>query len=152
MTTHNVTTCREGRRGKPGPRGPKGDRGLAGIPGRRGPTGHKGAKGDKGDIGPRGPPGPSVEKPRISVHLSNSTKTEGSTATFFCKAEGYPKPVVEWQVKNKTVLQSTSKVMIVEDGLQINSIQENDAGEIKCTAINVFGVAESTAILVVHSA
>ena len=147
--------CKEGRRGKPGPRGPKGDPGLPGpdgIPGNTGRPGHHGAKGEKGEVGPRGPPGHSVEKPRISVPLSNMTKKEGSVVIFVCQAEGYPKPAIEWEVNGTKVSQTTSKVQLIEETrLQINSIEESDEGKIKCRASNVIGTAESNAKLVVHS-
>ena len=144
--------CKEGRRGKPGPRGPKGDRGLKGPPGNTGKSGLPGRKGEKGDAGPRGPPGKSVEAPRISDPPRDTTNKEGSVATFFCEAEGYPTPAITWEVNRMPVLNSTSKVQVVgENGLQINNVSEDDAGEILCKAVSVLGSVEARARLVVHS-
>ena len=153
----NITqsvVCKEGRRGKPGPRGLKGEQGLPGVdgsPGIKGAPGSKGAKGEKGDAGPRGPPGTSLEKPRISVPLSDTVKLEGSVATFVCEAKGYPKPEIEWEIRSTKVSSSTSKVQLIRGAkLQINSVKEDDAGEIKCKAGNILGVEESKARLIVH--
>ena len=144
--------CKEGRRGKPGPRGPKGDRGLKGPPGNTGKSGLPGRKGQKGDAGPRGPPGKSVEAPRISDPPRDTTNKEGSAVTFFCEAEGYPKPAITWEVNRMPVLNSTSKVQVVgENGLQINNVSEDDAGEVFCKAVSVLGSVEARARLVVHS-
>ena len=139
-----------GKRGKPGPRGPKGDAGDVGMTGARGPKGMQGEKGPKGDVGPRGPPGLSIEKPRITLKPSNVTVKEGLTATFYCEAEGYPKPELLWMEHGKAVGENDTRRKVIRStgiGLQIDKVKQDDAGNIICVAENFLSKESSTAYL-----
>ena len=139
-----------GKRGKPGPRGQKGDAGDAGMPGARGPKGMQGQRGPKGDVGPRGPPGLSIEKPTITSKPSNVTVKEGLMATFYCEAEGYPKPELRWMVHGKAVGGNDTRRKVIRStgiGLQIDKVKQEDDGNIICVAENFLGKESSTAKL-----
>lgn len=141
-----------GRRGKPGPRGPKGDKGQPGMPGVHGPPGRTGQKGENGAQGPRGPPGPSIEKPKITSRPSNVTAKEGTSATFYCQATGYPVPDIKWILNGKGAEKKGKRIKIIQNtGLQIDNITVNDAGEIQCMADNILGKESSMASLNVLS-
>ncbi|XP_022805669.1 collagen alpha-1(I) chain-like [Stylophora pistillata] len=75
------------KRGRPGHRGPKGNPGPQGVRGPPGPMGPPRAKGEPG----RAISAPSIVAPPISMVVN-----ETDTATFRCKADGYPQPKVTW--------------------------------------------------------
>ena len=151
----NITTrCQKGdrgRRGKYGPKGQKGSRGDPGLPGVQGPTGQQGMKGQKGDTGPRGPPGRSIEEPKITTKPVNTTVKEGDTATFTCESKGYPKPEITWMVGNMSVETGNKRFKVIENiGLQVDSVEAEDEGKVKCMAKNVFGTDKAEATLTVQ--
>ena len=83
-----------------------------------------------------------VEKP-FSKNISIGMK-----GIMRCSVHGYPKPTTAWKVKNEDVnLNNAGKVMVgipkyevmPDGGLTINSISEEDAGSLTCTATNSEG-------------
>eukprot|EP00112_Aurelia_sp_Birch-Aquarium-sp1_P008153 Seg1894.9 transcript_id=Seg1894.9/GoldUCD/mRNA.D3Y31 product=Tenascin-R protein_id=Seg1894.9/GoldUCD/D3Y31 len=142
-----VCTGVRGRRGKHGPRGPKGDNGEKGLSGVQGPRGMRGEKGQKGA---QGPPGRSIEKPKITSRPSNVTTKEGTSATFYCQATGYPIPDIKWIFDGKAAEEKGNRIKVIQStGLQISEVSESDAGEVTCVGENVFGRESSNARLTV---
>ena len=138
-----------GRRGKPGPKGPKGDKGEKGLPGSQGPQGKRGEKGQKGA---QGLPGRSIEKPRITSRPRNLTLKEGTSATFYCQATGYPIPDLKWILNGKAIEENGNRIKIIKNtGLQISDLRKSDAGEVTCVAESVLGGDSSNARLNVLS-
>lgn len=151
----NITArCQKGdrgQRGKYGPKGQKGSRGDPGFPGAQGPAGQLGMKGQKGDTGPKGPPGLSIEEPKITIKPVSTTVNEGDTATFTCESKGYPKPEIKWMVGNMSIETGKKRFTVIKNmGLQVNSVEVEDEGKVKCTAKNILGTDEAEATLSVQ--
>lgn len=143
-----TSICQRGPRGKPGPMGKKGEMGRPGL---KGEIGNKGAKGDRGEPGPRGPPGLSVEEPSFKEIPQNMKITEGSVATFTCKARGYPEPKIKWTHNNKPISFHLRATLGNNNrSLQITNLTENDQGLIRCIAENIMGSVMAHADLEVH--
>jgi len=130
-----------------GPPGPKGIEGSRGERGPKGSTGIKGQKGAAGHPGPRGDPGESISVPEVNVSPTSLTVTQNQTATFYCSADGNPKPSLSWSKTSGTVLVTTDGQ---NDRLQIKSAGYNDSGSYVCTATNVLGQAKKVAKLFVE--
>ena len=100
-----------------------------------------------GATGPKGDPGDSISVPEVTVSPTSLTVTQNQTATFYCSADGNPKPSVSWSKTSATGLVNT-------DGqgnkLQIKSAGYNDSGSYVCTATNVLGQAKKVVKLFVE--
>ncbi|XP_020623012.1 roundabout homolog 3-like [Orbicella faveolata] len=103
--------------------------------------------GATGHPGPKGDPGDSISAPEVIVSPTSLTVTQNQTATFYCSADGNPKPSVSWSKTSGTGLVNT-------DGqgnkLQIKSAGYNDSGSYVCTATNVLGQAKKVVKLFVE--
>jgi len=75
------------------------------------------------------------------------TVTQNQTATFYCSANGNPKPVVSWSKTSGTGLVNTEGQ---GNKLQIKSSDYNDSGSYVCTAANVLGQAKKVVKLFVE--
>ena len=95
--------------------------------------------GAPGYPGPKGDAGESISAPEVIVTPTSLTVTQYQTATFYCSAEGNPKPSVLW---SKTSGTGQGKKDSQGNKLQITSVGYNDAGSYVCTATNVFGQAK----------
>jgi len=119
--------------------GPPGPKGIEGTPGERGPkgtTGIKGEKGAPGHPGPKGDAGESISAPEVIVSPTSLTVTQNQTATFYCSADGNPKPSVSWSKISGSGLVNTDGQ---SNKLQIKSAGYNDSGSYVCTATNLLG-------------
>ncbi|KAL9961761.1 hypothetical protein ACROYT_G030775 [Oculina patagonica] len=126
-----------GRRGPKGTKGKKGTKGIMGTPGEPGKQGMKGdlgtpgIKGEKGNPGapghpgPKGEPGESISAPEVIVSPASLTVTQNQTATFYCSADGNPKPSVSWSKISGTGMKNTAGP---DNKLQIRSAVYNDSG------------------------
>ncbi|KAL9963316.1 hypothetical protein ACROYT_G032508 [Oculina patagonica] len=148
-----------GKRGPKGTRGRKGSQGLMGQPGEQGkqgmtgafgPTGAKGEKGNtgaRGHQGPKGEPGEYISAPEVTVSPTSLTVTENQTATFYCSADGNPKPRVSWRKISGVQLVNTDSH---HSKLQIRIVAYNDSGKYVCTATNVLGQVQKEVKLLVE--
>ncbi|XP_020623007.1 hemicentin-2-like [Orbicella faveolata] len=151
----------QGSRGKRGPKGFKGKKGTKGITGAPGEPGKQGIKGDlgtpgikgeKGEVGAPGHPGPkgdvgeSISVPVVIVSPASLTVTQNQIATFYCSADGNPKPSVSWS--------RTTTGLVNTDGqgskLEIKSAVYSDSGSYVCTATNILGEARKVVKLFVE--
>ncbi|XP_078383111.1 uncharacterized protein LOC144665695 [Oculina patagonica] len=152
----------QGNRGKRGPKGTKGKKGAKGIMGTPGEPGKQGMKGDlgtpgikgqKGDAGaaghpgPKGEPGKSISAPEVIVSPASLTVTQNQTATFYCSADGNPKPSVSWSKISGAGLVNTDGQ---DNKLQIRSAGYNDSGSYLCTATNILGKSKKVVKLFVE--
>ena len=75
------------------------------------------------------------------------TVTQYQTATFYCSADGNPKPSVSWSKISGTGLVNTDGQ---DNKLQIKSADYNDTGSYVCTATNVLGQVKKVVKLFVE--
>ena len=68
------------------------------------------------------------------VSPASLTVTQNQTATFYCSADGNPKPSVSWSKISGTGLVNTEGQ---DNKLQIRNANYNDSGSYVCTATNV---------------
>jgi len=130
-----------------GPSGPKGIEGSRGERGPKGSTGIKGEKGAPGHPGPKGDAGESISAPEVIVSPTSLTVTQYQTATFYCSADGNPKPSVSW---SKTSVTGQVNKEVQGNKLQIKSAGYNDSGSYVCTATNILGQAKKVVKLFVQ--
>ena len=136
-----------GKQGRPGPLGPVGQKGAKGADGTPGPKGSPGIPGPQGMPGMKGDPGRSLRVPVTRISPANLTVSEKETATFYCSADGNPKPVVTWSRSgavwtNRHVFDNSGQLMI-------SATELSDIGKYTCSARNVMGADNSTAQLFV---
>ena len=147
---NETAICIQGEKGASGPRGLKGDDGEVGPRGVVGPKGDMGQRGKKGDPGIRGPPGPTVVSPTITNYPKNVTVLEHGDAMFWCEADGYPKPEIEWLQRGRQFNANDTRFdAINETHLQIHDITYIDRGDFECVAKNFMGEMKAKASLTV---
>ena len=100
-----------------------------------------------GQPGPKGDAGESISAPEVIVSTTSLTVTQNQVATFYCSADGNPKPSVSWSKTSGTVLMDKE---VQSNKLQIKSAGLNDSGSYVCTATNVLGQAKKVVTLVVQ--
>ena len=103
--------------------------------------------GATGYPGPKGDAGESISAPEVIVSPTSLAVIQYKTATFYCSADGNPKPSISW---SKTSGTGQGKKDGQGNRLQITSVGYNDAGSYVCTATNVFGQAQKVVKLVVE--
>ena len=145
-----------GRKGRRGMSGKRGSQGILGPPGRQGKTGMRGThglpgkNGRRGDPGPPGPVGPrgprgargeSISSPTVVASPLLLTVNQSSRATFFCGAQGNPKPEVIWTRVNGSLAPHNTRVDS-KGKLTITAADYSDSGTYQCTAKNILGSAE----------
>ena len=89
-----------------------------------------------GAPGPKGDAGESIFAPEVIVSPTSLTVTQNQTATFYCSANGNPKPSVSWSKIGGTVLVNTDGQ---DNKLQIKSAGYNDTGSYVCSVAYVLG-------------
>ena len=137
-------TGRKGSRGDRGEPGPHGKQGNMGSPGPKGEQGIRGVPGPRGIPGSKGEPGESISSPTVVISPINQTVQENQGAVFQCSVNGNPKPTVTWLKASSTPLRS-------QDGrLEVNDVKLEDTGEYTCSARNLLGTANKTALLIVE--
>jgi len=103
--------------------------------------------GATGHPGPKGDPGDSIAAPEVITFPASLTVTQNQSATFYCSANGNPKPSVTWSKTSRTRLVNTDRQ---GNKLQIKSAGYNDSGSYVCTATNVLGQAKKVVKLFVE--
>ena len=103
--------------------------------------------GAPGHPGPKGDAGESISAPEVIVSPTSLTVVQYQIATFYCSADGNPKPSVSW-----SKISGTGMVNKDSQGnkLQVRSAGYNDSGSYVCTATNVLGQAKKEAKLFVE--
>ena len=100
-----------------------------------------------GAPGPKGDAGESISAPEVIVSPTSLTVTQNQTATFYCSADGNPKPSVSWSKISGTGLVNTDGR---DNKLQIKSAGYNDTGSYVCSAANVLGEVKKVVKLFVE--
>ncbi len=107
----------------------------------------QGDAGAAGHPGPKGEPGESISAPEVIVSPGSLTVTQNQTATFYCSADGNPKPSVSWSKISGAGLVNTAGQ---DNKLRIGNADYNDSGSYVCTATNVFGKSKKVVKLFVE--
>ena len=81
------------------------------------------------------------------VSPASLTVTQNQTATFYCSADGNPKPSVSWSKISGTGLVNTDGQ---DNKLQIRNAEYNDSGSYVCTATNILGQVKKAVTLLVE--
>ena len=97
--------------------------------------------------GPKGEPGESISAPEVIVFPASFTVTENQTATFYCSADGNPKPSVSWR---KIGVARPLNTGSQHNKLEIKNAAYNDSGKYLCTATNILGRAQKEVELIVE--
>ena len=100
-----------------------------------------------GAPGPKGDAGESISAPEVIVSPTSLTVTQNQTATFYCSADGNPKPSVSWSKISRTGLVNTDGR---DNKLQIKSAGYSDTGSYVCSAANVLGEVKKVVKLFVE--
>lgn len=92
---------------------------------------------------------PGLEPPKINEHPLDIVVPKGDPATLYCKAEGSPKPKIDWYKDGELLkVQPGAHLMFLPLGdlfflKTLHSRGKSDAGVYWCEAKNELGVARS---------
>ncbi len=89
----------------------------------------------------------SISAPEVIVSPASLTVTEHQTATFYCSADGNPKPSVSWSKISGVRPVNTSSQ---HNKLEIMNAAYNDSGNYVCTASNILGEVQKEVKLFVE--
>ena len=96
-----------------------------------------------------GAPGQSVYAPKITTSPTSLTVREHKSASFQCKAEGLPTPVIEW-TRTGGLLTSDRRVIQSDNSLLLTNVTYADHGTYTCSAVSVLGNVSASAYLTVQ--
>ncbi|XP_053090690.1 protogenin A isoform X2 [Pangasianodon hypophthalmus] len=69
---------------------------------------------------------------------SSLVVTEGSVARFTCRISAVPPPIVTWEFNRVTLPLATDRITVLPGGvLQIQGVDQRDAGNYRCVATNI---------------
>ncbi|KAM8939010.1 leucine-rich repeat, immunoglobulin-like domain and transmembrane domain-containing protein 3 [Pelodytes ibericus] len=93
-------------------------------------------------------------KPSVMTSATKITSPLGSNVLLRCDATGYPTPQLSWSRINNTAANYTVIQESPSDGvrwsiLSMNGISYKDAGEYRCKAKNLAGIAEASITVIV---
>ena len=76
----------------------------------------------------------------------------GDTVTFTCTATGIPIPDITWSSDNMSSIEATTYIVMGDDNtivsiLRLSNLQAEDFVYYTCTATNMFGSDDVTALL-----
>uniref|UniRef100_A0A3Q2VMS7 Protogenin n=1 Tax=Haplochromis burtoni TaxID=8153 RepID=A0A3Q2VMS7_HAPBU len=81
----------------------------------------------------------------FSVQPTSIVATEGSVARFSCKTVAHPPPIITWEFNRVTLPLATERITVLPSGvLQIQGVQQADAGNYRCVATNIASRRRST--------
>ena len=89
-----------------------------------------------------------TDKPKITFHPLNETKTEGNNVTLSCNADGNPIPTISWTKNGYPIdTSNNSRISFSVDKKQltITNVNRTDSGEYQCVANNSLGNDTSNA-------
>lgn len=88
--------------------------------------------------------------PASAQTLSNHTATRGRNGVLNCQTGGDPEPSISW-LRNGSQLINGTKYTILENGsLWIRNIEDSDAGNYSCHAVNIAGTQMAATTLVIY--
>ncbi|XP_039975481.1 vascular endothelial growth factor receptor kdr-like [Xiphias gladius] len=89
------------------------------------------------------------KRPWLSQNLTNRDVNSSSTLILACYALGVPRPYIKWY-KNEVPVEEGPGITLGEDGvLTIERVKKDDEGLYECRAINVEGIAKTSAVVTV---
>ncbi|KAK3549066.1 hypothetical protein QTP70_030124 [Hemibagrus guttatus] len=69
---------------------------------------------------------------------SSIVVTEGSVARFTCRISAVPPPIITWEFNRVTLPLATDRITVLPSGvLQIQGVDQRDAGNYRCVAANI---------------
>ncbi|XP_039540111.1 protogenin A [Pimephales promelas] len=69
---------------------------------------------------------------------SSITVTDGSVTRFACKISATPPPIITWEFNRVTLPLATERITVLPSGvLQIQGVEQTDAGSYRCVATNI---------------
>jgi len=78
-------------------------------------------------------------------------RTIGDNATFTCTATGIPLPTITWSSDSRNSIEATGDIIMDADTivsmLTLSNLQDSDFENYTCTATNMFGSDDVTALL-----
>ena len=89
------------------------------------------------------------EPPKIILAPQDKNATEGTSATFYCRAEGDPQPAYTWFRGGGDPLQDGEKYTLGDTNreLTIKNLVKNDLGSYTCQAENAAGIDQKSGFL-----
>lgn len=81
----------------------------------------------------------------FTIQPTSIVVTEGSVARFSCKITASPPPIITWEFNKVTLPLATERITVLPTGvLQIQGVEERDAGNYRCVATNIANRRRST--------
>uniref|UniRef100_UPI0037E80AD7 vascular endothelial growth factor receptor kdr-like n=1 Tax=Semicossyphus pulcher TaxID=241346 RepID=UPI0037E80AD7 len=114
----------------------------------------RGVKLEKGDgesveIKPAGLTVNARRRPWLSTNLTNQDVNSSSTLKLTCFAFGVPRPDIQWYKNGVRVKESPGITLGKDRVLTIERVKKEDEGLYECVAINVDGMAKTSAVVTV---
>ncbi|XP_034739534.1 vascular endothelial growth factor receptor kdr-like isoform X1 [Etheostoma cragini] len=89
------------------------------------------------------------KRPWLSQNLTNQDVNSSSTLMLACLALGVPRPYIMWN-KNDVPVEEGPGITVGKDGvLTIERVKKDDEGLYECVAVNVEGIAKTSAVVTV---
>ncbi|XP_041918413.1 protogenin A [Alosa sapidissima] len=81
----------------------------------------------------------------FTIQPTSIVVTEGSVARFSCKITASPPPILTWEFNRVTLPLATERITVLPTGvLQIQGVDQRDAGNYRCVATNIANRRKST--------
>ncbi|XP_030649970.1 protogenin A [Chanos chanos] len=81
----------------------------------------------------------------FTVQPTSIVVTEGTVARFACKITANPPPIITWEFNRVTLPLATERITVLPSGvLQIQGVDQKDAGNYRCVATNIANRRRST--------
>ena len=96
-----------------------------------------------------GAPGQSVYAPKITTSPTSLTVREHKSASFQCKAEGLPTPVIKW-TRTGGLLTTNRHVIQWDNTLLLTNVTYADHGTYTCSVVTFLGNDSASAYLTVQ--
>ena len=89
--------------------------------------------------------------PVITQGPVNMSGELGGSVVFTCTATGIPLPDITWMDEDSNIVTTTSNMIIdstvIQSTLTLSNLQDEDFDNYTCTATNMFGSENTTALL-----
>ncbi|MBN3324003.1 PRTG protein, partial [Atractosteus spatula] len=81
----------------------------------------------------------------FEIQPVSTVVAEGSVARFTCKINASPQPIITWEFNRTTLPLATERITVLPNGvLQIQGVEQGDAGNYRCVATNIANRRRST--------